>query len=297
MPINFAVNYSKELAELVRAGQVNIDYFKCPAWPELVADAQEICQVYVHFPLIVGSGRGTPMNSETKEPVDWAIVETLMSQTDTRYVNLHLSQKNKEMPTIPADTTDPAHIEMLTELMITDVQAVVDRFGRERVIIENVPGRQGGALRPFILPQVIRRVVEATGCGLLFDASHARISAEFLGMDVYDYIELLPIEHTREIHITGLQIIDEAWTSVLRTAGYPEAKIRDLAGTPLDHLPLIDEDWAFCKWLVQRIRSGEYGDPWLATLEYGGVGRRWAVMTDQSVLREQAPRLHDLIKC
>lgn len=116
-------------------------------------------------------------------------------------------------------------------------------------------------------------------------------------MDVYDYIELLPIEHTREIHITGLQIIDEAWTSVLRTAGYPEAKIRDLAGTPLDHLPLIDEDWAFCEWLVQRIRSGEYGDPWLATLEYGGVGRRWAVMTDQSVLREQAPRLHDLIKC
>ncbi|MCB9100101.1 MAG: hypothetical protein H6632_11205 [Anaerolineales bacterium] len=101
---------------------------------------------------------------------------------------------------------------------------------------------------------------------------------------------------SREIHITGLQIVDAVWASVLRTAGYTEEKIRALAGTKLDHLPLIDTDWAFCEWLAQQIRSGNYGDPWLVTLEYGGAGRRWATMTDKAILCEQVPRLYDLIK-
>ena len=297
MPINFAVNYSKQLAELIHAEQVNIDYFKCPAWPDLVVEAQELCQLYVHFPLNVGSGRGIPINSETKEPVDWSMVEALMSQTDTRFVNLHLGQRSKDIPDIPVDTTDPAHIEILTGFMITDVQAVVDHFGPERVIIENVPGRKGDILRPFILPEVIRRVVEETGCGLLFDASHARIAAEFLGMDVYEYIDTMPTEHTREIHITGIQIVDEAWVTVLREAGYAEEKIQDFAGKKLDHLPLIDEDWAFCHWLMQQIQAGNCGDPWVITLEYGGMGKRWDVMTDQIVLRQQVPRLYDMVKC
>ena len=296
MSINFAVNYSKELAELVRTGQVNIDVFKCPAWPELVADARNICPVYVHFPLIAGGGRGVPINSETKEPVNWSMVESLMTQTDTRFVNLHLSQKSHEMPDIPVDTTDPIHIEMLTECMITDVQAVIDRFGRECVIVENVPGRKDDTLRPFILPDVIRRVVETTGCGFLFDASHARISAELLGMDVCEYIDRLPVEHTREIHITGLQIVDESWSLVLREAGYNEEKINNFVGTKLDHLPLIDEDWTFCEWLIQQLRAGYYGDPWIVTLEYGGVSRRWELMTDKTILREQVPRLYALVK-
>ncbi|MCB0212054.1 MAG: DUF692 family protein [Anaerolineae bacterium] len=296
MSINFAINYSKELAELVRTGQVHIDIFKCPAWPELVAEAQDICPVYVHFPLIAGGGRGIPISSETKEPVTWAMIEALLAQTDTRFINLHLSQKSRERPDIPVDTTDPAHIAMLTECMITDVQAVVDRFGREHVIVENVPGRKDGTLRPFILPDVIRHVVEATGCGFLFDVSHARISAELIGMDIGEYIKRLPVEHTREIHITGLQIVDDAWITVLRKAGYTEEKIENFAGTKLDHLPLIDADWAFCEWLMQGLRAGDYGNPWLVTLEYGGVGNRWDVMTDKAVLREQVPRLYALVK-
>jgi hypothetical protein len=31
-------------------------------------------------------------------------------------------------------------------------------------------------------------------------------------------------------------------------------------------------------------------------LEYGGVGPLWELVTDKDILREQIPRLHDLIK-
>ncbi len=36
----FALNYSPQAADLLRAGQIEIDLFKCPAWPDLIAEAQ-----------------------------------------------------------------------------------------------------------------------------------------------------------------------------------------------------------------------------------------------------------------
>jgi hypothetical protein len=55
-----------------------------------VVAALEIQASYVHFPLVVGSGRGRPLDSETGELVDWRKVERLRRQTDTPFVNLHL---------------------------------------------------------------------------------------------------------------------------------------------------------------------------------------------------------------
>ena len=36
-------------------------------------------------------------------------------------------------------------------------------------------------MRPSVEPEVITRVVEESGCGLLLDISHARIVANYLG--------------------------------------------------------------------------------------------------------------------
>jgi uncharacterized protein (UPF0276 family) len=293
--MDLAVNYSAAAADLVRSGQIQIDRFKCPAWPELVTSVQAMHPLYVHFPLRVGSGIGDAVDTETKQPADWKKVERLLAQTGTPLVNLHLAPTVEDYPAMPADTTAPADVEMLTEALIRDVRAVVRRLGPENVIVENDYNGFGN-LRPACLPATIGCVVEETGCGLLCDLAHASISALDLGMDVSAYIGALPMQAIREIHISGVQHLDARQLDAIRRAGVDVGTLQSLSGRPLDHLPLTGQDWELCTWSMKHIQAGQWGSPWVVASEYGGVGPLWESVTDVDVLAEQMPRLHTLVK-
>jgi uncharacterized protein (UPF0276 family) len=292
--MELAVNYSHATAELLREGQIEIDRFKCPAWPELVAHALSLRPVYVHFPLVVGDGGGA-IDVESHAAADWHKVEALMAQTGTPLVNLHLSPSAKDHTGIPANTGDPAHIDFVTEKTIKDVRAVVQRFGPERVVVENDHGSRGRALPSAYLPNAIGRVIEETGCGLLLDISHARLAADHLGLDQREYICMLPVKHCREIHITGIQRFEGQWLERVRQTGAGAEVIRDYAGEKMDHLPLTSTDWRFVAWAMEQVRGGAWGKPWIATLEVGGVGSLWEAVTDKDLLAEQIPRLAGLV--
>jgi uncharacterized protein (UPF0276 family) len=294
--MEFAVNYSHATADLLRKGKIEIDRFKCPAWPDLVGRAQGLHEVYVHFPLVVGSGSGNAVDVESHTAADWHMVETLMTQTGTPLVNLHLGPSARDYPGIPADTEDPAQIDYVTEMTIEDVRAVVQRFGPERVIVENHSGGRGRVLPPAYLPVAIRHVIEETGCGLLLDLSHARLAADYLGLDQRAYIEMLPVEHCREIHITGIQQFEGHWLERVRQSGAGAQVIADYAGEPMDHLPMTSVDWHFITWAMDQVRSGAWGNPWIATFEVGGVGPLWEAITDGDLLAEQIPRLAGLVR-
>src|SRR5436309_3352695 len=113
-----AVNYSRAAAELVEAGQIRVDLFKCPAWPDLVAVASRLHPTYVHFPLRAGRGGGDVIDTETGQGTDWSLVETLLLQTDTPFVNVHLAPTVDDHPDIPIDTAAPAYVEHLTVCLI-----------------------------------------------------------------------------------------------------------------------------------------------------------------------------------
>jgi hypothetical protein len=292
--MDFAVHYSVPAAALVDAGAIAVDRFKCPAWLDLVARVQARYPLYIHFPLRVGPGTG-PIDTETKQPPDWEKIDTLLAQTGTPYVNVHLEPTVHEHPGIPLESDDPAHVAALTDALIRDVRAVVARYGADRVIAENVPNGQGTPQIAFS-PAVIRRVVEETGCGFLFDLSHARRAARALGMDVETYIALLPVERTREIHITGIQVFDERWATDLARAGLGENVIGHFRGRWQDHLPFTEADWTFAAWAMDEVRRGAWGEPWIIALEYGGVGPLWEAITDEDVLRAQVPCLAQLVK-
>jgi len=49
----------------------------------------------------------------------------------------------------------------------------------------------------------ITEVLEKTGCGLLLDTGHARVSAAVLGMDVREYMQGLPLARVVQVHISG----------------------------------------------------------------------------------------------
>ena len=158
------------------------------------------------------------------------------------------------------------------------------------------PKRGRKFLRPAFLPEVICRVVEETGCGFLFDTAHASLAAHGLNVNIREYIDALPTEYTREIHITGIQRFEGRWVRLARQFGIDADVIQRFTGSLQDHFPMTDEDWEFCVWAMEQARGGVWGHPWMMTFEYGGDGGLSGAVTEANVLVEQVPRLYALVK-
>lgn len=264
-----SINYSKQAAQLYHQGKIYIDRFKCPDWPDMVAEAKELRPISVHFSLKAGRGK--------LEKVDWDEVFRFMDQNKTPYVNLHLEAKVKDFPHIPVDTTDPLHQEEIIQQVISDLQIAKKYFDPQKIILENVPyrGNLGNILRPVVEPRIIRQIVEMTDCGLLLDISHARISAISICMNEHDYLSQLPVKRLRELHFTGVHNLD-GWLQ--------------------DHLPALEADWLVLDWVLEHIQKGTWSKPWMLAFEYGGIGERFEKRSDPMVISEQLPIINRKIK-
>ncbi|GAB4582032.1 MAG: hypothetical protein Fur0022_47840 [Anaerolineales bacterium] len=292
--MKFAVNYSPQTFTLLKKGKIQFDLFKLPAWPKLITKIRGKYPCYVHLPLKVGRGKGV-IDNETKEPVKWKKIEKMLQKTDTPLVNLHVELANKHHPDIPQDAVTPEHYERVVTQIIQDVRLAVQQFGGEKVIIENEHDGKGSQLKLNILPQLYHDVIGETGCGFLLDLSHARIAARALGQDEKAYVNALPVQHLRELHLTGIQWFGEDHIQKVRAANLDEKWIEKISHNWMDHLPMTTEDWPMVQWAVGNIQSGAWHQPWVAALEYGGLGGFFGTFTDELVLLEQIPRLNDIL--
>ncbi len=271
--MHLAINYSPAAARLVQAGQISIDYFKTPDWDWLIEEAGKLRPVAVHFTLDAGNGN--------LQEVDWDKLEQQLEATRTPFVNLHLDARQSYYPAFSTDTADPSDIQAVTHMILSDVRTAVKRFGSERVIIENSPyqGVPGNTMRLCIQPDLITRVVEETGCGVLLDISHAIIAAKYLDLDPADYISRLPVRQIKELHFAGIHK-------------------NELTGQMTDHLAIQEQDWHWLDWVIGQVKSGSWGSPWLLAFEYGGVGEIFKWRSHPQVIAEQVPvlfrRVHSL---
>ncbi len=266
--MKLAINYSPQAAALLQAGLVELDYFKCPDWPDMVAEAIRFRPVRVHFELRAGSGRLAIKDTNR--------IESLLSLTGTQYVNLHIHPKPKDFPTIPITDQDAGQAAQICSALEADIETLVRAFGAERLILENVHyrGMAGNTLRTGVEPLVLAQLVRSNGCSLLLDISHARIAAHALGIDPKVYIEQLPLECLRELHFTGLQRQD---------------------GQLYDHTPIQRNDWPWLAWALSQVGSGAWARPELLAFEYGGVGNEFAARSDPAVIEAQLPQLYHLV--
>ena len=296
--MDLAINYSATVADLVDRGLVHVDRFKCPAWPDLIASlttgAAGHVPCYVHFPLLVGTGIGGPISAETNGPPDWDQIERLLEETHTPWVSAHMGPRPEDHPDLVRLAPD-AQAATVAEALIRDLTPLVNRFGADRVVGENIFEFFGTHLRPAMLPDVLCRVVETTGCGFLLDLSHAQLAARNLDMDARAYIEALPVGHIREVHITGIQVFDAFWVERLRAREVDPDYIERISGHYIDHLPMTDDDWTFLEWAFDRIRAGAWREPEIIAFEYGGVGPEFEALTMPEVLEAQVPRLYQMV--
>jgi uncharacterized protein (UPF0276 family) len=266
-----AINYSPAAARLIQSGQINIDYLKTPNWDWMIAEAQALRPVAVHFNLEAGN--------DNLAEVDWNKVRQQLLTTNTPYVNLHLDSRQTYYPAFKVDTRIQSEVKVVSEVIFTDISKVTKHFGPDRVIIENSPyqGVEGNTMDLCIQPNLITQVIQETGCGLLLDISHAIITAKYLHIRPEEYISSLPVHRIKELHFAGMHY-------------------NPSTGQWSDHLSIQDEDWQYLDWALEHIRFGEWSTPWLLAFEYGGVGEPFEWRSHPEVIAEQVPRLYEHIK-
>lgn len=270
--MQLAINYSPQASALLDRGVVHFDLYKCPDWDDVLAEARKQRPAYVHFPLHAGSGR--------MQQADWRRIEAYLEQTSTHYVNIHLAPHIGQFPGLHLDSDDRQWLDPMAERVIRDIELAIREFGRSRIILENVPydpDPQYMIPRLATLPEFVTRVVDATGCGFLLDIAHARIAALYLEMGAYDYLDAMPVEGLREVHITGTAFDeqDAFWK---------------------DHTPMSEDDWALAEYVLVRIGRGEWHYPEIVALEYGGVGPGFGWRSKSEVIAVDMPRLAELAR-
>ncbi len=258
--MRFAVNYSTKAGELVKAGRIKCDLFKCPEWEGLLKAATAIKPVYLHLDITVGR--------DQVHKLDFDKLRKMLDESGTPHVNCHLAG-TADMKI--GSKTD--RVKLLKQ-WIKEIDVLKQVFAGYPVISENLPFEP--PIPEYHLssdPELISKAIVETDTGLLLDISHARISADTLGIDYQSYIERLPLDRIHEVHITGVR----------RYHGFLE-----------DHFEMQPEDWPSTAWAAEQIQVGAWREPEIVAFEYGGVGERFSWRTDSKALEEQVPRLYAL---
>lgn len=115
-------------------------------------------------------------------------------------------------------------------------------------MLENTPDnlieRRFYKLEPYVNSKQISRLIYDTDVSLLLDITHAKIAAKFNGWNILEYIESLPLERVKEIHINGCE------------------KNRNMF---IDsHNKMEKEDYLLLEWVLKRT------NPEIISLEYSG---------------------------
>ena len=170
--MQFAINYSPQAEKLWRAGQIQVDLFKCPNWPDLVNQVAAVHKVYVHCDLY--AGRGEPTDADLDQLAGW------LKTTETCAINTHFAVLRSELAADEATTA-----ESVVKRALRSVELLGERFGNDRILIENLAYPtgfwQGDLMAEAVDPAVVSETVERSGCGFLLDVAHAILACEGTG--------------------------------------------------------------------------------------------------------------------
>jgi len=258
MPI-LTTNYSAALVELIRANEAPVDGIEVGPWfkPQKIGQLQQefpTRRFYFHAGGLLWRYRS--MNEAL------ARLREYLSLFQDPWVSLHIellplhvyrlsSRLGLNLPPPKAENAINKILEHLSQ-----VKAALDI----PIILENLASLPAQKYAYAAIPTTIREIVASTDSGLLLDLAHARVAASYQGMEVERYLEKLPLERVRQIHVSGARV----------QRGY----LCDA------HESLGAEDYAILKWVLERTQ------PQIVTLEY---------IREAQALRKQIRNLREII--
>jgi uncharacterized protein (UPF0276 family) len=131
-------------------------------------------------------------------------IKKYLACTDSPWISVHLvvwetgvqeRLRNGERLPLPDPEQALAQLVRRLEILVNLVPVPV--------LVENIEPLPFNGYDFWSQPEYISRVLERSGCGLLLDTGHMRISAERLGMNLETYLGKLPLERVVEIHVSG----------------------------------------------------------------------------------------------
>ena len=235
--MELCVNYSSEVKELFEEGKLEfVDYFKLYS---LNGDLSPIEWCLQHKKLVFHGlvGHGANICSKTfLEERDMNLQEDYYTRGKCPHISFHINLEASEK------------IETEEEIFKTikeNLEGIKKIFSYD-ILLENVPAREKNRTLDFLSsPEFIRKVVEKNNTYFLLDIAHAKAAAQTLGIPFMDYINALPLERVKEIHLSGCEIND--------------------AGKIVpNHSEMKEEDFILLQYLLERCKEIA-----VLTLEYG----------------------------
>lgn len=235
-----ACNWSSTLGSLLQQGQADIDYIKTGVYGSF---GEQFDTIRSWKPILL-HGLGCFDHSGMKEigAVDFDMANRLIAQCGSPHYGLHLAITNADMPGPMGD--EEIHVLMSRQIKVFQRNLAVS------LLLENTPDSPEDRTvfdhYPYAEADKISRLIVENDVGFLLDLTHASITAEFRNWDIHTFLQALPLDRIREIHVNGHGV--------------------DAQGFPIDtHQAMESEDYRLLCWVLER------SQPQFVTLEYSGV--------------------------
>lgn len=206
------------------------EYKRLPAKQEPVYSAPCL----VHLQWHQSEGRETILNLADERFAELVVADGVVEVIRTlrpRWVSLHLGFSTTRVVALgqgrPAVAAGPLlpRPEVLSRL-VENVLWLQDRLPDLPLLLENLdymPHTLGGAYEHVCEPDFINEALAATGCALLLDLAHARVSAGNLGPAWPAYLQRLPLHAVRQVHLSRPEYQNNLWIDSHRPVGLAEA--------------------------------------------------------------------------
>lgn len=192
--------------------EVLTDNYLCEGGP-LLAGLDRIRQRY---PVVL---HGVGMSLGSTDPLDLeylARIRRLAERIEPAWISDHLSWSHAggrhTHDLLPLPRTEEAMLHVAGR-----IRQVQDFLGR-RILIENASAYLEWAESRLDEAGFVRAVAEEADCEILLDVNNVHVSARNLGFDPREFLEAIPVERVRQMHLAGYE---DRGTHLLDTHGEP----------------------------------------------------------------------------
>lgn len=260
-PISLGTDAPDYLPRIVREHGIRLGHIKVGLW-QGIEGARREAAVMPGLPVLVHgdnhlAGPGLLPQSEIDN------LAALLDDTRSRWFSVHIEYRTPEEFEASRATSYTAPDMPRDEAMERIVRRA-EQLRRELpvpLLLENLPHWPAHNPDHAADPDFIAEALLETGCDMLLDLSHSRVSGGLLGLPDEEYLFRLPLGKVVEVHVSGPRPKDGI--------------LRDM------HEPMSEEDYALLGWLLRRTHVEA------VTLEY------WK---DADAHAEQLLRLREIVE-